>query len=376
MTKEHALSDSPWASSRRGPIFIIGAMGSGTTLMRLVLDSHEHIAIPRETGFMRAYDAHRFTPFKYTGRNWTKRLGWSPTELDEVMRDLYDRLFMRYAEKHGKRRWGEKTPLHTWHIDDMARVFPDAQFVAMVRHPCASVSSNMTRFGMRMGRSASHWDRYVAEIARQAARHGDRFALIRYEDFVLRPEPVMRELLDWLGEPWSDVVLEHHVVHGARAPERVEGKSRSDEPIDVSRIAKWQRTLGRRRRSWLAERLGRQAELFGYDMDRADAEPLPDGRVLMLGTELDAHIERFADLDWRTQGEVPRYEQHYDPHRFLMVGLDEYSELTRARGLRRLGVTVTQALPTGGRQRVINVVRTTRRRLGLRRQPKRPRYLG
>ena len=36
----------------------------------------------------------------------------SSSELDEVMRELYDRLFMRYAEQHGKQRWGEKTPTY------------------------------------------------------------------------------------------------------------------------------------------------------------------------------------------------------------------------------------------------------------------------
>jgi hypothetical protein len=65
-------------------------MGSGTTLIRLVLDSHEHVAISRETGFIRAYDAHRFTPFKYAERNRAKRLGWSEAEFDEVMRELLD----------------------------------------------------------------------------------------------------------------------------------------------------------------------------------------------------------------------------------------------------------------------------------------------
>jgi len=99
-------------------------MGSGTTLLRLVLDSHEHIAIPPETGFMRGYGALRFTPFKWSGRDWTGRLGWSEQEFDALAREFYDRLFSRYAEQHGKRRWGEKTPLHTWHVDDMARLFP------------------------------------------------------------------------------------------------------------------------------------------------------------------------------------------------------------------------------------------------------------
>ena len=70
----------------RGPIFIIGSMGSGTTLLRLMLDSHRTVAVPHETGFMRIYNSMRFVPFKWTGRGWAKRLGWSDEELDEVLR--------------------------------------------------------------------------------------------------------------------------------------------------------------------------------------------------------------------------------------------------------------------------------------------------
>src|SRR5215213_3188418 len=118
-------------------------MGSGTTLLRLMLDSHEHIAIPHETGFMRAYKSMKFIPFKWTGRNWAKRLGWTPEELDEELRAFFDRVFMRYAAEQGKQRWGEKTPLHTWHVEAMARLWPDAVFVGLVRHPGASTASNM-----------------------------------------------------------------------------------------------------------------------------------------------------------------------------------------------------------------------------------------
>src|SRR3954452_8203998 len=117
----------------KGPIFVMGAMGTGTTLLRLVLDSHDNIAIPPETGFMRAYNAHQFIPFKWTGRNWAKRLGWSHDGLDAELRALYDRLFTRYAEEHGKAGWGEKTPLHPWHVDSMARLFPGAVFIGVAR---------------------------------------------------------------------------------------------------------------------------------------------------------------------------------------------------------------------------------------------------
>ena len=127
-------------------------MGSGTTLLRLVVDSHPRIAIPQETGFMRAARAHRFIPFWVFGATWFERLGWSEQELDEHMRGFYEVMFGRFAKDQGKVRWGEKTPWHVWHIDAMAAMFPDAAFVAIVRHPGGNVASNMTRFDYTLRR--------------------------------------------------------------------------------------------------------------------------------------------------------------------------------------------------------------------------------
>jgi hypothetical protein len=347
-------------------------MGSGTTLLRLVLDSHENIAIPPETGFMRAYDAHRFTPFKHSGRGWTKRLGWAPAELDALMGELYDRLFMRYAEQHGKTRWGEKTPLHTWHLEDMARVFPDAQFVGIVRHPCASVASNLTRFGLRLGRAATHWKRYTAEITRNAALLGDRFAMLRYEDLVLDPEPLLRELLDWLGEPWSDRVLEHHAVQGSRGRAFVEGRNRRDDPIDASRVGKWTQTLLPEHQRWLEPLLSRQAEFFGYAMDQpAAVHPVAAaGGTLVRGSELDRRIDEFADLDLRARPKPPIYDLHYDPQKLILLTREQFETLTRPRGMRGLGVRLLRPLPLPLRLAAVRIVRETRSRLGLRKRPR------
>ena len=146
-----------------GPIFIIGAMGSGSTLLRLILDSHDNIAIPRETGFMRAYNAHQFIPFKWSGRNWARRMGWTRKELDAELAAFYRRIFSRHAEQQGKERWGDKTPFHTWHVDDMARVFPDAQFVAIVRHPGGCIASNMNRWGQTLRQAADHYRRWLRQ---------------------------------------------------------------------------------------------------------------------------------------------------------------------------------------------------------------------
>lgn len=305
----------------KGPIFVMGSMGTGTTLLRLVLDSHPAIAIPPETGFMRAYKAHKFIPFKWTGRNWAKRLGWSDEELDVELRGFYDRLFMRYVESHGKQRWGEKTPLHIWHWDAMARVFPDAVFVAIVRHPGGSMASNMNRWRFNLTRAATHFERYTREMLRQAARYRHRTVLLRYEELLLQPEPVLRELLEWLGEEWSDAVLEHHKVQADRGGrEVVEGRNRVSDPLDVSRISKWTNTITAGQQQRLDRRFGRLVELLGYKMtDPAVLDPINDrGAMLTSGTELRDRIEEYADLDLHTRGTVPRFEHYYHPRHFTL----------------------------------------------------------
>src|SRR5919108_1515580 len=343
-----------------GPIFIIGAMGSGTTLLRLMLASHPNIAIPYETGFMRAYNAHQFIPFKWSGRNWARRLGWSRKELDRELAQFYEHLFRRYMERNGKQRWGEKTPLHTFHVDNMARLYPDAVFVGVVRHPAGEVASCMSRFGHSLGRATYHYLRYTKEVARQAAHHQDRFVVLRYEDLVLQPERALRELLDWLGEPWSDQVLSHHTIQPGRAVKpKAEGGSRFDEPIDTSRIAQWPPTLTQQQRKTVRRRLRRLGEFFGYSMDDPMAlEPLTaDGSPLVHGADIDARIDRFPALDLRTPMPVPQAELFYHPKDFQLTRMNEPDEPqpapapVRSPRLRRAAAPVLRRLPPSARWR-------------------------
>ncbi|MEA2170813.1 MAG: hypothetical protein QOF76_4113 [Solirubrobacteraceae bacterium] len=305
----------------KGPIFVMGSMGTGTTLLRLVLDSHDSIAIPPETGFMRAYKAHRFIPFKWTGRNWAKRLGWSDDEFEAEMRVFYDKLFMRYVETHGKKRWGEKTPLHIWHWEAMARMFPDAVFIAIVRHPGGSMASNMNRWRFGLARAASHFERYTRELLRQASRFPERTVMIRYEELLLNPEPLMRELLDWLGEPWSDKVLEHHVVQSGRGgKEVVEGRNRVSDPLDIARIDKWKATINKTNRRAVGKKLGRLPQFLGYSMtDAAVLEPVnSEGRMLTSGFDIKQRFNQFGELGLEVRGTVPWFEQLYHPRDFTL----------------------------------------------------------
>jgi protein-tyrosine sulfotransferase len=305
----------------RGPIFIVGPMGTGTTLLRLMLDSHENIAIPHETGFMRIYNAMRFTPFKWSGRYWANRLGWSDEEIDDLAREFFDKIFMRYAHQHGSQRWGEKTPQHLWHVWAMKKLFPDSVFIGMVRHPGAAVVSNMRRFGHSGRWAAAHNRRYSREVARLAALHPNRMSVIRYEDLVLQPEKLMRELLDWLGEPWSDSVLAHHEIQVKRDHHRIEGQARADEPVDASRITKWTTQGDQKVFPFISRVLAGITAYWGYSFeDPARLEPLSDdGRLLFGGPAAKERLARFPELKLEERGLVPAYELLYHPRDVMLL---------------------------------------------------------
>jgi hypothetical protein len=348
------------------PIFIIGAMGSGSTLLRLILDSHDNIAIPRETGFMRAYNAHQFIPFKWSGRNWARRMGWTRKELDAELGTFYDRIFSRHAESHGKERWGDKTPFHTWHVEDMARVFPDAQFIAIVRHPGGCIASNMNRWGQSLRQATDHYRRYNREIARQAAKHAERFAVVRYEDLVLQPEPLLRELLEWLGEDWSSGVLEHHAVQAARGGRRrVEGRSLVDDPIDVARISKWMKTMQDGHREALRRRMTRLGAFYGYGIDEpAPVATLGDG-LIATGADIKERLPRFEDLNLEREQLPPVADRFYDPRKVKLRTVEAIAALEAKPlgGLLRAALAIWRPLPDPLKAVLRPIVRRARRLL-------------
>jgi Sulfotransferase family len=188
------------------PIFIVGCQRSGTSALRRTLDAHPRISAgPEEaTLFMLKRSDSRLA------RDRRKGYGISEEAWLEMVRRMNGDLMRPYAQSQGKTRWALKLPRLALAIPWMDKVYPDCQVIHIVRHPVDVISSNQRHYGP----SKSHlygkrWVNYV----RSAERNGpkllgpDRFKTIKYEEVMTEPEKVLRDLIDWLGEPWSERIL-------------------------------------------------------------------------------------------------------------------------------------------------------------------------
>jgi hypothetical protein len=270
------------------PIFIVGSMRSGSTMLRLILDSHPRIAIGAETGFMGALLATRRIPGWKHGAEWFGRIGWTEQELDARLREFYSGMFERHARSQAKARWGEKTPFHTAHMKEMAEVFPDAVFVGIVRHPGAVAASLHRSFHYAFDEAVAYWVDVNRQMLTAAGDLGERFALCRYEDLVSDTEGVLRELVPGIGEEFDDALLRHHEVQRAQgAPKVTDGSTSPRAPIDARRAERWadEITGAQREALTVAVPLG---EVFGYSV--TGTGPFPEGaqRWTASGVELAA----------------------------------------------------------------------------------------
>ena len=144
-----------------------------------------------------------------------------------------------------------------------------------------------------------------------------------------------------------------------------------DDPIDETRVAKWTTKMLAEHRQWLEERVGPLAEFLGYGLDDPDAlaPASANGGALLGGAELEARIERFPALELRKGGDGGPYDEPYDPRNLMVLRRSEYAQITRPRGVRRVGIAVVRALPfEPARRAAVKGVRRARGALGMTRR--------
>ncbi len=227
--------------------FIVGVPRSGTTLLRLLLDAHPQLAIPAETGVALAVADEPAGPGELATRlralePWPD-LEIGDAELDAIFASVEPwstggglrALFRSYARRHGKPRWGDKTPLHIEHMPRLAELLPEAHFIHIHRDGRdVAVSLRALPFAPGDGSVetiATVWRDQIA-CARSVRDTLPHYREVRYEELVADPAAVLADLCAWLGLVYDPVMLRAH----ERAAERLsEGPEERQDAAGLTR---------------------------------------------------------------------------------------------------------------------------------------------
>jgi Flp pilus assembly protein TadD len=214
--------DAGWLSAQAGrghptaaPVFVIGMLRSGTTLVEQILASHPRVLARGELEF-----------FDEVARIMPARVGMPDTPYPECARGLAGddlaALARRYlsevfAEPGDAERFTDKNPLNFDHLGIIAAAFPNASIVHVSRDPMdTGFSIYATHFARSLPFSNDLVDigRYHRDYQRLMDHWrgllGGRIHELRYEDLLEDQEGCTRALLAACGLEFDPACLAFH----------------------------------------------------------------------------------------------------------------------------------------------------------------------
>lgn len=202
------------ADNRSGPVFIIGFPRSGTTLLDTLLRGHPALRVAEETDAVGSMVNRLAGPMDAR----LDSMGELSGEEIEALRLTYFEALARHVPVQTGILPIDRFALNTVYAGEIYRVFPQARFILLLRHPADCVlscflqtfyetSANASFFTLKD--SAHLYDR-VFDLWRQ---YTDLLPLnvlqVKYEDLIADTEPTCRRILNFLDMPWHADILAH-----------------------------------------------------------------------------------------------------------------------------------------------------------------------
>lgn len=221
-------------------VFIVGCERSGTTLLRVILDSHPHLCSGEETGFLVNME-------KIVTESWSQleQFGLEKEEILDNIRKFFLCFHHKYCETTGKKRWIDKTSQYVEHLEFVNELFPKCKVIHIIRDGRDVAASAREKWGkmsffailhrwpkqVRMGRFAGEW------------LGNDRYFEITYENLVNDPRKALTALTTFLGTKWDDALLNHSGKRHSITIQQPNIDKRALHPINKSKVGSWKRRL-------------------------------------------------------------------------------------------------------------------------------------
>ncbi|MDG1288070.1 MAG: sulfotransferase [Rickettsiales bacterium] len=251
----------PVTTQGKGPIFILGFPRSGTTLIEQMLAAHSQLYPSSELNFLSELMAGL--------PNMPNILPELTAEQVKGFQTAYGQRARAYLTELSDKRVLDKQPINTVHLGGIQYLFPQSPVLFIVRDPRAVCLSCFQRM-FALNPSNVHFltmedtvNYYCAVMDYYLKIRGKlKLSLkeVKYEEIVSSPEPVLREIVDFIGEEWEDGILQYHTHKRALATPNQEGISK---PVYTSAMQNWRHY--EKQFEPFQDQLAAYVKLFGYE---------------------------------------------------------------------------------------------------------------
>lgn len=277
------------------PFFIVGSGRSGSTLLRMILASHSRLAIPPETWFLqplvKQLPIHRplgSEELAEAMRVITSHYCWPDMHMDvgqfrkaasaldrPYLSQVVEVIYRQHMAREGKQRWGDKTPCYIGIIPQLARMFPGARFIHLLRDGRDVAKSFQATgwYGPWLHDNTAEW----AEALDYEERWGcsplaAEMLQVRYEELVKQPEETVRRICAFLDEAFEPQMLSWQDNVARLVPEReIRFHKKLTRRPNAADAERWQREMSAREVFVCEAFMGRHLARSGYGRKFANA---------------------------------------------------------------------------------------------------------
>jgi tetratricopeptide (TPR) repeat protein len=237
-------SDQDAPPQADSPVFIVGFPRSGTTLLEQTLDAHPQLVSMDEQPFLRRA-ADRVNSFAL---QCPAELGHLSADQLRMIRAEYWQRVEKKIQLRAGQRLVDKNPFNLLRLPLIRRLFPNAQTVLIIRHPCDVLFSCFAQHfrapdlamlcrdlptlahGYRL--SFDYW--YEQAPLLQAATYE-----MQYEKFVVDFPAEIGRLTEFLGLPWDDSMLAPGDHARSKGYISTPSYSQVIEPVSSKPVGRW-----------------------------------------------------------------------------------------------------------------------------------------
>lgn len=233
------------ALAQKTPHFIVGFPRSGTTLTGQMLDAHPQIQVVEE-------DFPLLTDIEQSIKQMTDGYPAALAQLsNSEIEELREKYFALIAQRYeiGDKQVIEKLPLNMMHAGLIRRLFPEAKFLLILRHPMdACLSCYMQAFAPNgamanftsMDETIAFYDRAMKLWYRYCMLLKLDVHNIKYENLIDDQAGEMKTALEFLDIEWRDEVL-NYAEHARQQTISTPSYSQVVKPLYQSARYRWQR---------------------------------------------------------------------------------------------------------------------------------------